>query len=147
MKETMARDSRKFRAIRHEWQDWFSDDFSVQRSLQLQSLMDTGVHYPNKNEGKALRRIMATTGLNEEQVRAIKKYRQELAQAAGPQFRAVHDSVKYHPDRFKSSDQIDREQVAALHSVTTDHKAFPRIWARVQKQRVEDAILAKLSRE
>jgi hypothetical protein len=38
-------------------------------------------HYANKNEAKALRRIMSQTGLTEAEVRSIKKYRIELSQA------------------------------------------------------------------
>lgn len=38
-------------------------------------------HYPNTDEAKVLRRIMAETGLTEEEVRAEKKYRQELSKA------------------------------------------------------------------
>ena len=38
-------------------------------------------HYPNKNEAKVLRRIMAQTGLTEKEVRGIKKYRRMLAEA------------------------------------------------------------------
>lgn len=42
---------------------------------------DPTKHYPNSNEAKTLRRIMSSTGLTEEQVRADYKYRKELSQA------------------------------------------------------------------
>lgn len=38
-------------------------------------------HYPDKHEAKLLRRIMSQTGLKEEEVRAIKKYRVMLSDA------------------------------------------------------------------
>lgn len=38
-------------------------------------------HIPNKNEAKALRRIMSQTGLTREEVRSNPKYRKMLAQA------------------------------------------------------------------
>lgn len=38
-------------------------------------------HLPNKNEAKMLRKIMAETGLNELEVRNIKKYRKMLSEA------------------------------------------------------------------
>lgn len=42
---------------------------------------DNTKHYPNKNEAHKLRQIMASTGLNEEEVRFIKKYRIILSDA------------------------------------------------------------------
>jgi hypothetical protein len=39
-------------------------------------------HYPNKNEAKALRRIMAQTGLTKDEVLAQKAHRRTLAQEA-----------------------------------------------------------------
>lgn len=40
------------------------------------------IHYPNQDESRALRRIMSETGLSEEEVRGIKKYRVMLSVAA-----------------------------------------------------------------
>jgi hypothetical protein len=42
---------------------------------------DPTKHYPNKDEAQALRKIMSSTGLSEEEVRADKKYRIELSEA------------------------------------------------------------------
>lgn len=39
-----------------------------------------GKHVPNKNEAKLLRKIMAETGLSEEEVRQHKKYRKMLSE-------------------------------------------------------------------
>lgn len=44
-------------------------------------LLSPDVHKMNKNEGKLLRRLMAETGMNEEEVRSIKKYRKQLSDA------------------------------------------------------------------
>jgi hypothetical protein len=49
---------------------------------QVKAELDTRPHIPNKNEAKALRRIMAKTHLSEAEVRAIPKYQTELAEAA-----------------------------------------------------------------
>lgn len=38
-------------------------------------------HIPNKDEARVLRKIMATTGLTEEEVRQVKKYRTMLSEA------------------------------------------------------------------
>lgn len=42
---------------------------------------DPTKHYPNKDEAAELRKIMASTGLTEEEVRADKKYRKQLSDA------------------------------------------------------------------
>jgi len=42
---------------------------------------DNTKHYPNKDEASALRKIMSDTGLTEEKVREIKKYRVILSDA------------------------------------------------------------------
>lgn len=39
-------------------------------------------HFPCKKEAKTLRKIMSQTGLSEEKVRSVKKYRVELADSA-----------------------------------------------------------------
>jgi ribosomal protein L35 len=49
---------------------------------QVKAELATRPHIPNKNEAKALRRIMAQTHLSEAEVRAIPKYQAELAEAA-----------------------------------------------------------------
>lgn len=40
-----------------------------------------GVHIPNKNEAKLLRKLMAETKFSEEEIRTIKKYRIMLSEA------------------------------------------------------------------
>lgn len=42
---------------------------------------DPTKHYPNKDEAAELRKIMASTGLSEEEIRADKKYRKQLSEA------------------------------------------------------------------
>jgi hypothetical protein len=42
---------------------------------------DPTKHYPNKDEAQELRKIMASTGLTEEEVRQDKKYRKMLSEA------------------------------------------------------------------
>jgi len=42
---------------------------------------DSSKHYPNKNEGKLLRKIMSETGMTEEEVRSFKTYRKQLSEA------------------------------------------------------------------
>lgn len=42
---------------------------------------DPTKHYPNKDEAELLRKIMAETGLNAEEVRSIKTYRKMLSEA------------------------------------------------------------------
>jgi hypothetical protein len=38
-------------------------------------------HYPNKDEARELRKIMASTGLSEEEIRQDPKYRKQLSEA------------------------------------------------------------------
>ncbi|RPI80668.1 MAG: hypothetical protein EHM34_09730, partial [Nitrosopumilales archaeon] len=63
---------------------WFGNSFHTERKSKLIA-NDSTKHYPNKNEAKELRKIMASTGLTEEQVRAIPAHRKALsiAQKAG----------------------------------------------------------------
>ena len=42
---------------------------------------DNTKHYPNKDEARVLRQIMASTGLSEEEVRSHHKYRKMLSEA------------------------------------------------------------------
>lgn len=44
-------------------------------------LKDSSKHYPNKNEAKLLRSIMAETGLNEDEVRSDRHYCELLSEA------------------------------------------------------------------
>jgi hypothetical protein len=139
-----GRTSRKFRAVKYEWHDWFNQEFVEKKNLE--ELMGTAVHYPNKNEGKALRRICAQTGMTPEQVRGIKKYRQELALAAGPQFRKVHDDLKKNnPYRGMTHEQIDKDVFAKKMFITVTHKAFPALWQKELERREQQAVIDKLS--
>ena len=66
----------------HHESDWWDHDrqkFSSSRKTSL-PLGHGAPHHPNKNEAKALRRIMAQTGLTKEQVRDNPKYRKMLSQ-------------------------------------------------------------------
>ncbi len=47
----------------------------------IKSTAPKGVHIPNKNEAKLLRKLKAETGLTEEELRKIKKYRVMLSEA------------------------------------------------------------------
>jgi len=54
------------------------------REYETRWIPNSAPHAPNKKEGKMLRRIMAQTGLTEEQVRQHKCYRVQLAKASNP---------------------------------------------------------------
>jgi len=64
------------------WEHW-EDDREPWRFNRKRGMIknDPTKHYPNKQEGKLLRRIMSETGLTEEQVRSHKKYRKMLTDA------------------------------------------------------------------
>jgi hypothetical protein len=89
---------------------------------------DPTKHYPNKDESKELRKIMACTGLTEEEVRADKKYRKQLsdAQKEGQKAKSTELERFYkklikeackttglapqHPDTIAALDQIIKER-------------------------------------
>ena len=50
-------------------------------SRVIKRYAEIGVHYPNKQESKLLRKLMSQTGLNEIQLREHKKYRIMLSMA------------------------------------------------------------------
>lgn len=107
-------------------------------------------HVPNKNEAKALRRICAQTGLTPEQVRQHKKYRQMLAQAAGPQFR-THDNASKREKQLMPwltiSDPELRDQAmfAYWHHMDVNASYFQAKWAEEKRRRLEQALINKLS--
>jgi hypothetical protein len=104
-------------------------------------------HGPNKNEAKALRRICAKTGLGPDQVREHKKYRQELAQAAGPKFRADHEARKRDPKYVgKTILEIQQMQFAASRYIEVGTVLFYRLWKEEIKRQDEQAILDKLAK-
>jgi len=61
------------------------DDYEFEESKQYLSAKKRnappGVHIPNKNEAKLLRKLMSDTGLSEKEVREHKKYRKMLSEA------------------------------------------------------------------
>lgn len=67
---------------------------SVSHLTKRKQLAPPGVHVPNRDEARLLRRIMSETGLTEAQVRERKKYRIMLTQAA----KASHAVM---PGRFR----------------------------------------------
>jgi hypothetical protein len=91
-------------------------------------LNDPTKHYPNKDEAQELRKIMASTGLSEEQVRQDPKYRKQLsdAQKAGQKAKQTETEKFYkklikeackitgfapqHPDTLTALDIIIKER-------------------------------------
>ena len=89
---------------------------------------DPTKHYPNKDEAQELRKIMASTGLSEEEVRQDKKYRKMLsdAQKAGQKAKRTEIERFYqklikeackitgfapqHPDTLDALDIIIKER-------------------------------------
>lgn len=60
--------------------DYESDESSSRSHLSKRKQMaPPGVHIPNSNEGKLLRKIMSETGLTEIEIRQRKIYRKQLA--------------------------------------------------------------------
>lgn len=79
-------------------------------------------HYADKNEARLLRRIMSETGLDEAQVRSIKKYRVMLS-----------DTQK----KQGSFNRIDRVLKSFLKSITRDlklAKEHPKVKAEFDKR-------------
>ncbi len=71
----------QMRALKRSRRQWVSDPDSWESHFELRGL-PSGPHAPAKNEARVLRRICSQTGLSADQVRAHRKYRVELAQAA-----------------------------------------------------------------
>lgn len=65
------------------WDEWEKYDGPLKYNLckLAKILNDPTKHYPNKKEGKELRRIRAETGLTEVEIRSHKKYRKRLSDA------------------------------------------------------------------
>jgi len=62
--------------------DDYYDSVSIAGSKKAEKIRkDPSKHYPNKDEAQELRKIMASTGLSEEEVRQDKKYRKMLSDA------------------------------------------------------------------
>ena len=66
---------------------------------------DPTKHYPNKDEAKLLRKIMSDTGLTEEEVRAIKKYRVVLseAQKKGNEYKYSSKNKRFYRWKLKQA--------------------------------------------
>ena len=63
---------------------------------------DPTKHYPNKNEASLLRKLMTENGLNEKEVRDIKKYRIMLSEAQKVGEKKLNDdTVKWFRGRIK----------------------------------------------
>lgn len=63
---------------------------------------DPTKHYPNKNESALLRKIKSETGLSEEEIRDIKKYRKMLAEASKSSEKSAQSaSEKYYKLQIK----------------------------------------------
>lgn len=98
-----------------------------------------GVHVPNKNEAKMMRKLRAKTGMTVEQIRGLKEYRQILAEAAGN---------RRPPKQWwegKSDDEILKHQIARQLFLPVDHFIVLRAWKEEKKRREEQAIINKLS--
>ena len=59
-------------------------------------------HISNKNEGKVLRRLMSETGMCEEEVRSIKKYRIILSEAQKFSSLSIRNDVEKMTERILS---------------------------------------------
>ena len=72
---------------------------------QEKILRDDTKHYPNKNESAMLRRIMSETGLSEEEVRDVKKYRVMLSEAAksSPKDKHVSSQERFYRALIKDA--------------------------------------------
>ena len=85
------------------------DDCQEQRTYTTERKVkkianDPTKHYPNKDEAQELRKIMASTGLSEKEVREDKKYRKQLsdAQIAG-QKRKRGEATKWYQMQIKKA--------------------------------------------
>ena len=68
---------------------------------------DPTKHYPNKNESALLRRIKSETGLSEEEIREVKKYRKMLAEASKSSEKSLTSAAeKYYKNCIKDACKI-----------------------------------------
>ena len=84
---------------------------------------DPTKHYPNKDEAKLLRKIMSDTGLSEEEVRAIKKYRVMLSEA----------QKEGHKQDYRDFNRYYRKQIKKACQETGLAKEHPDTIAALQK--------------
>jgi len=69
--------------------DYYCRTYTTARKVK-KIANDPTKHYPNKDEATELRKIMASTGLSEEEIRADKKYRKQLSDAQKRGEKAKH---------------------------------------------------------
>jgi hypothetical protein len=80
---------------------------------------DPTKHYPNKDEAQELRKIMASTGLTEEEVRQDKKYRKMLSEAQKRGLVAKRDALtKWYHRMIKEACQ--QTKLAPQHPQTIE---------------------------
>lgn len=60
--------------------DYYGRTYTTARKVK-KIANDPTKHYPNKDEARELRKIMASTGLSEKEIREDKKYRKLLSEA------------------------------------------------------------------
>lgn len=74
------------------------------RTKQAKIENDPTKHYPNKNEATVLRKIKSETGLNEDEIREIKKYRIMLADASKSGEKSLTSATeKFYKDCIKDA--------------------------------------------
>ena len=86
---------------------------SYRRTMAKYIYKNPGVHVPNKNEAKTLRKLMSKTGLTEEEIRLEKKYRVMLADAR----------IK---GTLKNTDTKQHKRLKRLLKVTTRKLKLPK---------------------
>lgn len=65
---------------------------------------DSSKHYPNKDEAALLRKLIQSTGLSEEEIRKVKKYRKMLSEAQKQGQKAKTDpQTKWYQDKIKEA--------------------------------------------
>ena len=99
----------------------WGENYNKKRTSKRKQMALPGVHIPNKNESKVLRKIMSETGLSEEEIRSHKKYRIQLSEAQ----KQKGDKTSYQ-----------RECIRILKSVTRELK-LPKEHPDVKKNYLE----------
>ena len=87
-------------------EDYYADNsrtYTTERKRK-KILNDPTKHYPNKDEASLLRKIMASTGLGEKEIREDKKYRKMLSDAQKTGQKAKRTEVeKFYQDLIKEA--------------------------------------------
>jgi hypothetical protein len=99
--------------------------YTDRHSLKLSLPPD--VHLPNKNEAKLLRRLKAETGLSEEEIRSIHKYRKMLSEES---------------KKEGKKNETQRRLISLMKSITKELKlpkehpnVLDRFWNRIKEIR------------